>query len=406
MLGTTLSGCTSENPSAPSVKDVTALLARHGRAVLAHDRVSFLSGVDAARPAAGFRRAQAAEFANLAKLPLAHWSYAVAARTEDRSAEAAATKRYGRPAVIVRITLTYALRDADTAPTRHDLFWTFVRRGGRVVAAGDDGLAAVGGTSWRGPWDFGPLLVARGRTSLVLGHSDPAALTSVAATVDAAVPAVSAVWGTRWTRFVAVIVPGSPDELSSAVGEGTQVTSTVAAAAVSDTTDPVTGVVLGPRLIVNPDALRRLTAVGRRIVIRHEVTHIAAGRDTAASTPRWLVEGFAEYVANLGTGQPIKVAAAELHADVAAGRVPDRLPADGAFDAARTSPQAYQQAWLACELIAEKVGAGGLVRFYRLVGAEPTAPDVAIAAALRSVLHESPGRFSAQWRAYLARVLR
>ncbi len=391
--------------SAPTLKDVAGLLARHGRAVLAHDRSAFLADVDAADPAAPFRRAQAAEFANLTKLPLAHWSYSVLARTDDRAAEATATKRFGRPAVIVRITLTYALRGADQSPTGHVLSWTFVRRGGQVVAAADDGLAAVGGASWRGPWDFGPLSVVRGRSSLVLGHSHPSVLSGVAAAVDGAIPAVSAVWGTAWTRYVAVIVPGPPAELSAAAGEGSAVTGSVAAAAVSDGVDPVTGTVLGPRLIVNPDALARLTAVGRRIVIRHEVTHIAAGRDTTDSTPRWLAEGFAEYVANLDTGQPPTVTAAELHADVAAGRRPDRLPAAADFDATATSPQAYQQAWLACRLIAAEVGARGLVRFYRLVGADPAAPDVAAATALRTVLHESLTRFTGQWRAYVARLL-
>ncbi|HVI35214.1 MAG TPA: hypothetical protein VM684_03180, partial [Gaiellales bacterium] len=64
LLGSALSGCTgSENTSAPSLTDVAALLSRHGRAVLAHDRAGFLADVDPAGPAARFRRAQTAEFA-------------------------------------------------------------------------------------------------------------------------------------------------------------------------------------------------------------------------------------------------------------------------------------------------------------------------------------------------------
>jgi hypothetical protein len=41
------------------------------------------------------------------------------------------------------------------------------------------------------------------------------------------------------------------------------------------------------------------------------------------------------------------------------------------------------------------------VRFYRLVGASPSASGVAVAAALRSVLHETTAAFIAQWRAFL-----
>ena len=107
----------------------------------------------------------------------------------------------------MRLSLRYALRGIDARPTSHDLWWTFVRRDGQVVAAADDALADAGGASWKGPWDFGPMAVVRGRSSLVLG---PAALATqlpgIAAQVDAAIPAVTAVWGTSWTRRVAVEV--------------------------------------------------------------------------------------------------------------------------------------------------------------------------------------------------------
>ena len=85
---------------------------------------------------------------------------------------------------------------------------------------------------------------------------------------------------------------------------------------------------------------------------------------TDPTTPRWIVEGFAEYVANLGTGQPVPVAAAELRDEVAAGRTPSALPADTAF--ATTGDRlasVYEQAWLACRLIARAriAGAAGQV---------------------------------------------
>ena len=73
-----------------------------------------------------------------------------------------------------------------------------------------------------------------------------------------------------------------------------------------------------------PGALAALTPVGRRIVLTHEITHLATAAVTADITPRWLVEGFAEYVANLGTGQSVRVAAAELRTAVARGPRADR----------------------------------------------------------------------------------
>ena len=403
-----LTGCSgSDDRSAPTLREVAALLARHGAAVMAHDRHAFLADVDDAPKAITFWRDQASEFDNLARLPLARWSYTVDAPTGDHAAQAAAGRRLGAKALVVKIDLRYAVRRADPVPSTRSLWWTFVRRDGHVVVAGDDALADAGGTSWRGPWDFGRLTIVRGSSSLVLGHADPAGLSAVAATVDAAIPAVSAVWGDGWTRYVAVIVPATEEELSSEVDDGSPVSTADAAAAVSDAIDPLTGALLGQRLIVNPDVLTKLTALGRQIVIRHEVTHIAAGRFTTDSTPRWLAEGFAEYVANLGSGQPPKVAAAELRAEVAAGRIPDRLPDEAAFDTTAGAAPAYEGAWFACRLIAAKLGAPGLVQFYRLVGGDLTATsaDAAASAAMRSLLHESLARFTAEWRTYITRLL-
>jgi len=396
-----LTGCSgSDDRSAPTLREVAALLARHGAAVMAHDRHAFLADVDDAPKAITFWRDQASEFDNLARLPLARWSYTVDAPTGDHAAQAAAGRRLGAKALVVKIDLRYAVRRADPVPSTRSLWWTFVRRDGHVVVAGDDALADAGGTSWRGPWDFGRLTIVRGSSSLVLGHADASVLRPIAAAVDAAVPAVSAVWTAPWTKYVLVIVPGSAEELAATVGASSTISTEVAAAAIFDEPDPVTGAVPGQRLVVNPDSLDQLTPLGRRIVIRHEVTHIAAARATSDTTPTWVREGFAEYVGNLGTGQPVGTAAAELRADVRAGRLPSTLPQPDAFATGDAIAQAYQESWLACRLIAQRVGVSGLVRFYRLAGQDATA-----ATALPTVMHESAARFTAQWRAYLRQQL-
>ena len=93
--------------------------------------------------------------------------------------------------------------------------------------------------------------------------------------------------------------------------------------------------------------------------------------------------------------------AAELRADVRAGKVPTGLATESDFDTTGAQAQAYEGSWLACRLIAARAGQDGLVRFYRLVGAQPADSDAAVAAGLRAVLHESTAAFTAQWRAYL-----
>ena len=398
----TVAGCTGASAGPPSMASVTALLAGHSAAVTAHDQRAFATGLSSAHASAAFRKRQLAVFANLRALPLSSWSYRVAGRTDDRGSERTATKRYGADAIIVRLTLRYGLTGVDPQPTSHDLWWTFVRRGGRTVIAGDDDLRSGGGTSWQGPWDFGALDVVRDGGSLIIGHpTDASLLKTVAGIVRAAVPAVTAVWGTQWTRRVAVLVPSTPAELKAELGEANSQAGSVVALAVSDSVDPLTHAVLGQRLVVYPSTLGSLSALGAQIVIRHEMTHIAAARATTDISPRWLVEGFADYVGNLHSGQPVTEAATELRADVRAGRVPVGLPTDAQFDTTGGQAQAYEGAWLACRLIAAKAGQAGLVRFYRDVGAQPSDSDAAVAAGLRGVLHESTAAFTAQWRQYL-----
>jgi hypothetical protein len=403
VAGAGVSGCSSSSSSsaAPSLKDVVSVLTEHAKAVLEHDRKAFLAIFDTGSKAADFRGRQEDAFDNLNRLPLTTWSYDAVARTDDRESEAAATKRFGTKAVIVRMSLRYALRGVDRAPTSHDLWWTFVRRNGHATAVADTGLAQAGGISWQGPWDFGPLEVVRTAHSLVLGHVDAVnALRTIAASVDAAVPAVSAVWGTAWSRTVAVVVPSSADELAAQVGRSSSISTGIAAAAVSDGQDPLSGAATGQRLIVNSAAFARLSDVGRQIVVRHEITHIADAQATSDASPRWLVEGFADYVGNLGSGQPARTAASELSRDVRSGAVPKTLPAEAAFEGSAAA-QAYEGAWLACRLIAARAGRPALVQFYRLVGASPDNADRAVAAALARVLHESTATFTAQWRTYL-----
>jgi hypothetical protein len=396
------SGSSGANTSAPSNADIAGLLTRHGKAVLEHDHAAFVADLDGDRRATTFRAAQDAAFANLVQVPLSKWSYTIGRPVDDKSAQAAAQREYGGSALIMQVSLTYALRGVDRIPTRHDLWWTFVRRNGHVVVAADSDLADAGGVSWKGPWDFGPLELVRGRSSLVLGHPDSSGLLhAVADTIDAAVPVVTSVWGSGWSGDVAAIVPSTPAELTAALGPTSSDPAPIAAVAQSDGQDPVSGKVYGQRLVVVPDQVKRLSVVGRRIVIQHEVTHIAAAEATTDAVPRWLVEGFADYVGNLHSGQTVRTAAAELRADVQRNRVPTGLPGDAQFDTTSTAAQAYESSWLACRLIAQRVGQAGLVRFYRLVGASPDASDLAVAAALRSVLHETPAQFLRQWRSFL-----
>lgn len=406
-------GCShpTDSTAPPPRPAIRAMLDSHAAAVLAHHRGAFVAGLASAAAARPFRSAQLQQYANLTQLPFTHWQYVLGERAQAPGAQAAARRRFGPSAVIYQVTLRFALRGVDSQPTSHQLYWTFVRgsggAAGSVVAADDSALSAVGGPSWRGPWDFGALTVVPGRHSLVLGHpgTGRSLLASLARTVDAAVPRVSAVWGDGWSRDVLVLVPVTAAELQADLGSAAGDAAPVVAISRSDGTDPVTGAVLGQRLVVDPARLRRLSTVGERIVLQHEVTHIASAAATTDATPTWLAEGLAEYVGNLGSGQSVTDTARELTAAVRAGATPRHLPGSTEFTGRRAA-QAYEEAWLACRLIVARAGTGGLVRLYRMVGRDgSTTPDLAAAHGVRRVLGESMTRFVDQWRDYVRREL-
>jgi hypothetical protein len=86
--------------------------------------------------------------------------------------------------------------------------------------------------------------------------------------------------------------------------------------------------------------------------------------------------------------------------------VPARLPTDDDFSTSGPAlARVYEQAWLACRLIAQRAGRTGLVRFYRRIGTALTTGPQAVAGAFQTVLHESERAFTDRWRRYLKTVL-
>ena len=393
----------------PDSADVTAVLAvlhRHAAALIDRDPQAWAADLDQSATAAGYAGRQRQVFDNLAQVPLDTWRYVLIAPVTDSSVLAPAAARLGGPILIVHVELQYAFAKVDPAPTGKQLWLTGVRRGTSWKLAADDDAAAVGGASWRGPWDFGQLLARRGPHTLVLAHPAHRQDQPVFADlVETALPVVTTVWGRNWNDQVAVLIPDTPQEFAAVTGNKAD-SHNLAAVAVADQVS-ADGTVLGARIVLNPGNLARLDAAGRRLVIGHELTHIASRTVTSDQMPTWLIEGMADYVGNLGSGLPVAGTATELAAEVRAGKVPSALPSDADFTGGSGLPQAYEEAWLACRLIADRAGQDGLVRFYRVVAeAAGTDPATAVATGLRQVLHTDVAAFTAAWRSYLIGQLR
>lgn len=198
----------------------------------------------------------------------------------------------------------------------------------------------------------------------------------------AAVPEVTAVWGADWDRRAELVVVPDPDHLPAS----------------GDLAD-VAALVQGGRVYVSATALAELSPAGRRVVITHEITHLATGAARGRSVPAWLVEGFADYVGFRHVGIPVRQAAQELGQEVRSHRLPRALPAEAAFDGDDQS-SVYEQSWLAVVLMVRTYGQPAVVRLYRAVAA-----GAPIERAMRLVLGTTPTALTRAWRADLVREL-
>ncbi|MFJ2777797.1 hypothetical protein [Kitasatospora sp. NPDC087315] len=255
-------------------------------------------------------------------------------------------------------------------------------------------------------WDLGTLRAVRGDHCLVLGLADGPDPAELAAVADRAVPAVSAVWGTGWAGRLLLELPATEAQfvrlLEGEPADWTGMAAVTTAAPGAPWHTPA------DRVLVNPGAYQRLSDFGRQVVTTHEATHVATRAETRAWTPLWLSEGVADWTGYQGSGRLPRQIAPELARDVAAGKVPAALPADRDFTAGATGiAQAYEQSWLACDLIARRYGPERLVAFYRAVGAAgPGADrDQRLDRVLRDQLGLGLAEFTGLWTAETVRRL-
>ncbi|GCD96273.1 hypothetical protein [Embleya hyalina] len=383
---------------------IGALLERRANAFRTRDREALVSTLDPQNPT--FRQNQIGVFDNIAEVPFAAWEYEMV--TPDAFDLPAARKSaLGGPVFTAQVDLLYRITGHDVAPVRVPQFPTFVLRGGTWYLAADGDGAAAGMRTPAQVWDLGPVTVVQGTHSIVLGIGTRAALREFADTTDKAVPQVSAVWGESWPGRAVVVVPGTQAEMARLLGAEPSKYAKIAAVTTGER-GAAADAAAADRVIVNPDAFRELGDLERRVVMTHEITHVASRAFTRAWTPTWLSEGFADYVGYLESAQTMRTAAPELRRDVKAGKVPVQLPADAGFETTQEDlPQAYEMGWLACKLIAERWGRAKLVELYRTVGAERPpgvgAPDSAsaLSSAMVSVLGTGPDAFTKTWLDYL-----
>jgi hypothetical protein len=253
------------------------------------------------------------------------------------------------------------------------------------------------------PWDVGPISVVHGRWSLVIGSvNDKKLLTRVAQLEDRAIATVGRRWPGAWSHRVVVVVSRNKKLITELFGDNPDLIKKVAAVAVPqfdspsvyawDQTDPRP---VGARVIINPSDLDAATNLE---VLTHETVHVATFPIFHQGIPQWMAEGYAEYLSR----RP-DVITESFFRLASKNKLPSHLPSNSEW-AKGDGPALYDEAWLACRLIARDWSERKLVAMYTQLSAIQNTDSLADDArerAFRSVLGISADAFDQRWKRYM-----
>ena len=203
-----------------------------------------------------------------------------------------------------------------------------------------------------------------------------------------------------------ILVPATTDELRQIVGT-TQDLSQIAALATAEISTTSRGQSsVGDRVAINPPTFGTLGALGRRVVMTHEITHVATRSVTAVGTPDLARRGHR------------RLRGVQGHLDLSAlRRLRARPRGRPGPPAARAAEQRrlrgrrgqrsllavdYEESWLACRFIVSRTSEAALIAFYKAVGTGQGAPEAVLKAAFADVLHTDEATFTASWRSSVA----
>ena len=387
---------------------VTDLLNRRAKALLDHDEQAFLATLDP-RADDAFVSTQRRLFQNLTGVPFDEWSYRLrpdeafdVTGLPDQFTSSPSDELWA-PAVDLR----YALRGGDVIPTERPMGYLFARHGDEWYLRSDTALDSQGRRTWRGPWDFAPCMVTTTEHGIVLSHPGSRPMVDrLVRELDPSVQAVGELWPTEWSQRVTLMLPDSPGEMRALVGPDFPVESVVAVA-VADRVDNASREVAGQRVVLSPSGVRSLSIASLRVVLRHEITHLAARADTVDGSPTWLLEGFADYVGYRDSGVTLAEGATDLAKQVREDGLPAALPEDRAFRSRGADLDlAYQQSWSLARYVADTHGERSLIAMYRELAAAGAVSASETDKMLRDVLGVDRAGLVRGWQSYLRKALK
>jgi hypothetical protein len=376
-------------------KELGDLLTRRADAVRKKDKTAFLAGLDTSDPA--FVKRETLLYDNLTKIPFAKFELKLEPVRKDLQAFLPNNirEKYHGMLHVGAVTIVYQIEGVDTKAVSTPWSPVFVMSGGhwKIGAEVTDKGLPYGENGQ--PWDAaGPITVLRGkRVVAVLSADDSARGPSLLDLAERGLDRLAKTRSGGWDGKVFVTAVQDQRIFDTYFADSPERIKQVAAIAVPYYTGvpdwsgnvayATTRIVFNPKeLSAQPEALQH--------DLTHEFTHAAMGPVTTGYTPRWLVEGFAEFAAyNAEPKVPadaVKRALGSL--DVSAG-----LPTDKAF---YDEPRNYIGAWLANKMIAEKYGQAKLIALY-----EDFQKTTSIDVAVKETLGVEKAALDKQWQQYV-----
>jgi len=342
---------------------IESLLRRRSRAVVRDDRSGFL-----ALAAPSGRGRQSAWFERIAPLSLTTFRYELGTR------DAAASEGGTYVADVDEFT---QVADFDRSPVWTSHRMTFVRQGGRWLVAADD---VDDSEILSAPWEFPGIRIQQ--SDHVLLATDAQALRQSPQMFSMLGEARDYVDARTDGPLDAVVFLALSD-VSALRAEGMNTDELNRVGAVTTGVRGADFGVVEQRVIVAPSSLASDTGY-EQVMLRHELVHIALAR-YGRTSPTWLTEGIAEYVAHQGLELRLS-----SHAIALAREHRLTMPANGLFyrgDDGDNSPN-YAVAWWSLEYLASLKGSD---EPFRLLEAFRQAKDATDFDAMSALLEKRYG---------------
>jgi hypothetical protein len=253
----------------------------------------------------------------------------------------------------------------ETTPYEDPGAFTFTRGAERGAydgwrLAGKNDLDVLGFFSPLHMWDIAPVKVLTSKRFIVLAFADAVEpLRSVLDIAESAYDRDAEFWPEPLTDRFVMIVPTTTEQLRRIMHETVALEKFVAFVAAGSERE-AGWTPTGPRIFVHLDHLKNYHRGPQLEIIAHELIHAVTRDEAGPNVPSWVEEGLANFGGGSG-GRPLRIPP---------GTSSDAFPSDDQFFAGpvRDIQTVYDKAQIAIQVLDERFGRQGIVRFYEELG--------------------------------------